>query len=93
MNEQTAPTTPAKPIEDTPLKKKRIKRGPIAPRKPRVVDPAIAAINAEAAAKRKAHKQALASGKVYNRIVKWCERLTNLDKQKLVDSFAEIGRE
>ncbi len=91
MIEQTA--LPPQPQQAESKQKKPRKAKATTPRKPRVVDPVLAAIAAEAKEKRKTHKAALASGKVYTRIVKWCEKLTNLDKQKLVDSFAEIGRE
>jgi hypothetical protein len=86
MNEQTTPTTPA----PEPKQKKQRKPKATTPRKPRTVDPAIAAINAEAAAKRKAHKQSIAAGKVYNRILKWCEKLTPQYKQMLYDAVSAM---
>jgi tryptophanase len=83
MNEQTAPTTPA----PEPKQKRQRKPKTTTPRKPRVVDTAIAAINAEAAAKRKAHKRDLASGKVLAAIVKRCEKLTMNHREDLMKTL------
>lgn len=59
------------------------------PSKPRVIDPGIAAIHAEARAKVAEYRKLTASGRILKTILeKRLAQLTPLDKQKLFDALA-----
>lgn len=66
-----------------PILKPR-KRKASAPRAPRVIDPAIAAIRAETAAKVKAYRDSVKSGKRLANILKLVDTLTGEDFLSLI---------
>lgn len=85
-----SPTTPT----TTPAKRGRKPKAKSA-RAPRVIDPAIAQIRAEAKQRVAAHKLAMKSGAVLARIESACAKLTPDDKaklaQRLTNSLTEIA--
>jgi ribosomal protein L25 (general stress protein Ctc) len=85
-----ASQVPPSPAAPEPPPRKR-KRKSTAPRGPRIADPAVAAIYAEAKTKVIAYRSAKASGKILHTILtKRLAQLTPLDKEKLFDALKPI---
>ena len=81
MNEPTTPATATKPAR---------KRKTSTPRKPRVIDPGIAAIHAESAQKIKVYRSTQASAKILATILnKRLPKLTANDRAKLFDLLSK----
>ena len=86
MNEEASKP----PVEKQPPVPRALRvRARKAPSKPRVIDPGIAAIHAEARAKVAEYRKTCSSSRIFQTIIgKRLAQLTQDDKQKLFDALA-----
>ena len=91
MRNQTNLDGSPSPLTAPPQPKPSRKRRSTSPRSPRVLDPGVAAIHAEAKAKVAEYRRAQASGGILKTIIdKRLAQLTDNDRQKLYDALKEL---